>query len=172
MKKIIKLTEQDLARIVRRVINEEEDMGQGEAQGCTTLKVCKGKTFKANSLDRLSELYRFMFNVSGNVKHMFKQVNYGIDNVYPPARAPLNSPYKPGTYVAWEYVNPVDKTYRVRVSQMNECIISCPQIMVEYSRGGSDGGRYSILDDVDFQKLKTSIKTLHSKAKAADQYEY
>jgi hypothetical protein len=44
--------------------------------------------------------------------------------------------------------------------------------MVEYSRGGSDGGRYSILDDVDFQKLKTSIKTLHSKAKAADQYEY
>ena len=150
--------------ISERVIKEDEDMDQGMTQGCTTLKICKGKTFKANSLDRLSELYRFIFNFG-----KFKQVKYGVDNVYPPALAPSNSPYDTGTYVAWEYVNSTaKKKYYVRVSQMNECIKSCPQIMINYDGREFGSSRYSILDDVEFQRLKTEIKKAFLTVRDAD----
>jgi hypothetical protein len=168
MKKIIRLTESDLIKIVKRVIREDENMGQGEVQGCTSLKICQGKTFKANSLDRLSELYRFIFNIDITVANGFKQVDYGVDKVYPPAPAPTNSPYNPGTYVAWEYVNPEDTSYKIKVSQRNECVKSCPQIYVSYSRGFND--QYSILDDAEFARLKSDLKQLYSKARSAGRY--
>jgi hypothetical protein len=165
MKKIIRLTESDLIKIVKRVIREDENMGQGEVQGCTSLKICQGKTFKANSLDRLTELYQFIWGLDITTANRFNQVNYGIDKIYPPAPAPTNSPYNPGTKVAWEYVNPEDPSFKINVSQRNECIKSCPQIYVRYSRGFN--GQYSILDDNDFENLKLDLKTMYSKARAA-----
>ena len=164
MKKVVRLTESDLIKIVKRVIKEDEE--SSESQACT-LKMCQGKTFKANSLDRLNELFRFMYQI--NLVNGFKQVNYGVDK-YPPAPAPSNSAYDPGTKVAWEFVNPEDPSYKVRVSQMNECVKSCPVIMTYYSRGGTDGGYYSLLDDSDFQRFKTDIKKLYEKAATAGQY--
>ena len=96
MKRIIRLTENDLSRIVRQVLKENP------IQGCTSLKTCKGKTFKANSLDRLSELYLFLQNLTytygrGLLDKSFKQVKYGASTTYPPAPAPGNSPYDRGT---------------------------------------------------------------------------
>jgi hypothetical protein len=164
------MEDRDVKHKSKRNIKEDENMGQGEVQGCTSLKGCVGKTFKANSLDRLSELYQFIVMINSTIKYGFKQVNYGATTYYPPAPAPTNSPYDPGTKVAWEFLNPDDSRFKVNISQMNECIKSCPQILVRTSFGFEGKGQYSILDDNDFENLKLDLKTMYSKARAAGRY--
>ena len=162
MKRIIRLTERDLTRLVRRVIKEETTV-QGEettVQGCT-LNICKGKTFKATSLDRLSKLYLFLKNLNYTSDKSFKQVNYGISPTYPPAPAPGNSPYDRGTFVAFEYKNSNFPNCKILISQRNECITSCPQI---YVRFGANSEQYSILEDTEFNRFKTDVKKWYSEA--------
>jgi hypothetical protein len=145
MKKVIRLTESDLVRIVKRVINEEME---SNVKGCQSLQVCKGKTFKVSSLSRLSELYSFLYDKKFNL------VNYGaLSTVYPPAPAPTNSPYPVGAKVAWEFKIRGGK--KINISQRNECITSCPQIFVKFE-GNFDS--YSILDDKEYQRLKKDVE--------------
>ena len=166
MKKVIRLTESDLTRIVRRVMNEEMDSMVSSPAGnsCTSLKICQGKTFKANSLDRLTDLYVYIFGLDSS-KFGFKQVTTGgDDNSYPPAPAPTNSPYNSGTKVSWVYKNPKQSYLNVYVWQRNECIKSCPQIYLSY-KGAFE--QYSILDDKDFNKLKSNLKKYFSESKSS-----
>lgn len=143
MKKVIRLTETDLVRIVKRVINEEME---SSVQGCK-LKICQGKTFKVSSLKRLSDLYVFLWD------NDFKLVTYGVSDIYPPAPAPMNSPYPVGSKVAWEFKIRGGK--KINISQRNECITSCPQIYVKFE---SHFNSYSILDDNDYLRLKKDIE--------------
>jgi len=168
MKRIIRLTERDLTRLVRRVIKEETTV-QGEettVQGCTTLNICKGKTFKATSLDRLSELYLFLKNLNYTygralLDKSFKQVKYGASPTYPPAPAPGNSPYNRGTFVAFEYKNSNYPRCKILISQRNECITSCPQIYVKWCENWE---QYSILEDTEFKRFKTDVKNWYIEA--------
>lgn len=155
MKRIIRLTENDLSRIVRQVLKENP------IKGCTTLQICKGKTFKATSLDRLSELYWFLRNLSHLSDKSFKLVDYGASSVYPPALAPGNSPYNKGTFVAFEYKNSSYPRCKILISQRNECITSCPQIYVKWK---DNWGTYSILDDKEFNLFKTDVKKWYTEA--------
>jgi hypothetical protein len=144
MKKVIRLTESDLVRIVKRVINEEME---SNVKGCQSLQICKGKTFKVSSLKRLSELYNFLWEKDFNL------VNYGVLDTYPPAPAPTNSPYPVGSKVAWEFKIRGGK--KINISQRNECITSCPQIYVKFENKFE---QYSILDENDFRRLKKDVE--------------
>ena len=142
MKKVIRLTESDLVRIVKRVINEEME---SNVKGCQ-LQICKGKTFKVSSLSRLSDLYSFLY------QNDFNLVNYGVMSTYPPAPAPTNSPYPFGAKVAWEFKSGAKK---INISQRNECITSCPQIYVRFE---GNFNVYSILDNKEYQRLKNDVE--------------
>ena len=148
MKKVIRLTESDLVRIVKRVINEEME---SNVKGCQ-LEICKGKTFKVSSLSRLSDLYSFLY------QNDFNLVNYGVMSTYPPAPAPTNSPYPFGAKVAWEFKSGAKK---INISQRNECITSCPQIYVKW---GANWEQYSILEDTEFNRFKTDVKKWYIEA--------
>jgi hypothetical protein len=164
MKKIVRLTERDLSKIVRQVLKENP------IKGCSSLKICKGKTFKANSLDRLSQLFMFLKNLTitygrGLEDKSFKQVTYGVSTEYPPAPAPVNSPYNRGTFVAFEYKNSNNSSCKILISQRNECITSCPQIYVTW---GANAEQYSILEDTEFNRFKIDVTNWYQEAMSDD----
>jgi hypothetical protein len=153
---------------VRPLISEDMDMdsmvSSPAGNSCTSLKICQGKTFKANSLDRLTDLYVYIYEL--NISNTgFKQVSTGgKDNIYPPAPAPTDSPYNPGTKVSWVFKNPKNSILDVYVWQRNECIKSCPQIYLSYN-GVFE--QYSILDDNDFNRLKSNLKKYYTESVSA-----
>ena len=157
MKKIIKLTESDLTRIVRRVIREQGETTKPTPNNCS-IGVCRGKIFKVNPINRLKELSQF---IEG--EGVFTQITTSLKNLdpNPPATVPNDGlgVYSPGTKFSFRFITKNPK-YDIYVWQKNECIDSCPQIYLAFNSPINESlifKRYSIMEDAEFNKLKNDI---------------
>lgn len=147
-----------------RFINENFIPLEESSGPCDQLKICQGKKFTTNYLERISDLYYFLHDLD------FDLVKYGISDDKPPAPAPTNSPYPYGAKVAFEWTDRYTPKHKIRVSQGDECVKTCPQIYVLIPPGSTSArnrltgqlkssgfARYSIFDDQHWEDFKRDI---------------
>ena len=171
MKKVIRLTESDLVRLVKRVIREEEtsvnalpSVGSASPKPCQAFSYCQGKTFKVGAVaQRQHDLVMGLLTGSGLAGYgniaMWTQINdtsKHMPNEKIGLVPPINFPIDTGSKFA--FVFNLKGKQHLKLWLDPRCSDSCPVIHYDAIGNGTSSVWYPIMIDSEYSKLIAKLK--------------